>query len=131
MSHKCPARVSHESVLQECQSVLQECSARVSHKNVQQECPTRVPRKSVLQECPARVSYKGVPEECPTRVFRNESVPQRFPKRSVLSVPQKWHKSVKNCCVFVFEHVFAFGFVGSILFLAHVRLQRTMGSDGE
>ena len=57
--------------------------------SVLQECPTRVSYKSVPQECPTRVSYKSVQQECPTRVSFG-------------------HIS--------FSNVFAFGFVGSILF---------------
>ena len=88
----------------------------MSHKSVPRECPTRLSYKSVLQECPARVSYKsvaqvatvsviqGVPQEC-TRVshkgFRNECVLQECP--------------AKVSPTRVFEYVFAFGFVGSIL----------------
>ena len=73
-------------------SVLQECPRRVSHKSVLQECPTRVSHQSVPQECPRRVSHKSSLQECPTRVSQ-KSVPRECPTR-----------------------VFAFGFVGSILF---------------
>ena len=90
-------------------------------------CPTRVPHKSVLQECPTRVSYKSVPQECPTRVSVTQGVPQECTRVS--------HKCSRQECVlqecptrvsptrvstivwpFVFEYVFAFGFVGSIFF---------------
>ena len=65
----------------------------MSHKSVPKEFPTRVSYKSVPQECPTRVAHKSVlqsvPQECPTRVSFG-------------------HIS--------FSIVFAFGFVGSILF---------------
>ena len=82
-------------------SVSQECPTRVSHKSVLQECPTRVSQMSVLQECPTRVSYKSVPQECYKSVL--QSVPQECPTRVSFG-----HIS--------FSNVFAFGFVGSILF---------------
>ena len=144
VSHKsdiqeCPTRVSHKTV-------SQVCPTRASYKSDKQECPTRVSRKSALQECPlqecpTRVSYKSVPQECPTRVSHksvlqrvshksgcqtrfptrvHKSVPQRFPKECVLQeCPTKVFptRGVKNCWAFVFECVFTFGFVGSILFL--------------
>ena len=44
-------------------SVPQECQERVSHKSVLQECQAR----SVLQECLTRVSYKSVLQECQVR----------------------------------------------------------------
>ena len=59
-----------------------------------------LPQQSVLQECPSRVSYKSESEchaRCPTKVS-----------------PTRGSKIVG---VFVFEYVFAFGFVGSILLL--------------
>ena len=81
----------------------------MSYKSVPEECPTRVSRvshksvpqeshksKSVPQECPTRVSQKSVPQECPTRVSFG-------------------HTS--------FSNVFAFGFVGSILFCASWQAQ--------
>ena len=116
-----PARVSYESVSQERRTrvPLQEFPARVS---VIQECPTRVTNKSVPQECPTRVFRKSVPQEsechigCPTRVHK--SVPQRFPKR--MCPTRVSHKNVScqsvNCLGVCFRYVFAFGFVGSILF---------------
>ena len=62
----------HENVPKSCTptNVLQSstrvspkrCPARVSHKSVLQECPTRVSDKSALQECLTRVSYKSVPQ---------------------------------------------------------------------
>ena len=76
----------------------------MSHKSVLQECPTRVSYKSVLQECPTRVSYKSVPEESPTRVSYKRRVPQECPTRVSFG-----HIS--------FSNAFAFGFVGSILFI--------------
>ena len=88
-------RLSHKSV-------PQECPARVSQMSVPQECPTRVSRKSVPQECPARVSHKSVPQECPVRVSHK-------------SVLQECHLDI---CSFL--NVFAFGFVGSILFVQTV-----------
>ena len=102
---ECHIRVSHKRA-------LQECSARVPHKSAPQECPTR--------ECPTRVSYKSVPQECPTRVSVIQGVPQEctrvshkgFPKECVL---QECPTNVFPTRVFVFEYVFAFGFVGSIL----------------
>ena len=107
---KSPTRVSYKNLLQKCpmtdtmprssptspeesaqNSFPQGCPTRLSHKSFQQECPKRVSRKSAPQECPSRaprtkVSYKSVPQECQTKFG------------------------------FVFERVFAFGFVGSILF---------------
>ena len=59
--------------------------------------------KSVLQECPARVSRRV------TQVS-HESVPQ---ERSTRVPPTRVLKSVWAT---VFESVFAFGFVGSVLF---------------
>ena len=109
MSHKsvpqeCPTRVSHKSV-------PQQCPLRVSHKSVPQQCPTRVSYKSVPQELPTRVSHKSFLLECPTRVSR-KSVPQEFPTRvSHKSVLQECHLDICS-----FSNVFAFGFVGSILF---------------
>ena len=100
--------MSHQSVSQECplrvsyRSIPQECPTRVSHKSVLQECPARVTHKSVPQEFPARVTHKSVPQECPTRVSQ-KSVPQECPTRVSFG-----HIS--------FSNVFAFGFVGSILF---------------
>ena len=84
-------------------SARQECSIKVSGKS-----PTRVSYKSVPQYFSARVSRKVADTNCPTRVS---------------------HKSVKHylcdldrSCLFAFEYVFAFGFVGSILFrFQHVR----------
>ena len=95
--------MSHKSVPQECPT---ECPTRVSYKSVSQECPTRVSHKSVPQECPTGVSYKSVPQEFPTRVAHKsvlQSVPQECPTRVSFG-----HIS--------FSIVFAFGFVGSILF---------------
>ena len=126
--------MSYKSVSQECRtrvsykSVPQECPARVPHKSVPQECPIRVPHKSVLQECPTRVSYKSDPQECPTRVSY-KSVPEECPARvSHKSVPQECPTSVLQEChldICSFSNVFAFGFVGSILFheAAHVSIQ--------
>ena len=93
-------------------SVLQECPKRVSHKSVPQECPTRVPHKSVPKECPTRVTYKSVAHECPT------SVSYRSASQECTRVSHKCvsYKSVKNCLSVGFEYVFAFGFMGSILF---------------
>ena len=105
---ECPARVSHESVLQEFltreshKSVLQECSARVFHKSAQ-ECPTRESYKSVPQECPTRIFCKSVSQEsvsykvshksaqeCPTKLSE-KMCPTRVSRKSVS------YKSVKNC----------------------------------
>ena len=80
--------MSHKSVAQE--------STRVSCKSVPQECPTRVSSKS--ESVPQ--SDESVARECPTRTFY----------KSVS------YESVKNVWALVFEYVFAFGFVGSILF---------------
>ena len=91
-------------------SVLQECPRRVSHKSVLQECPTRVSYKSPPQECPTRVSYKSVPQEFPTRVS-HKSVLQERPVRET-SVLQECHLDICS-----FSKVFAFGFMGSILFV--------------
>ena len=87
----------------------------MSYKSDPQECPVRVSRvfhKSVLQECPIRVSHKSVLQECLTRVSR-KSDPQECPKRvSHKSVLQECHLDICS-----FSNVFAFGFVGSILFI--------------
>ena len=135
MSHKsvpqqCPLRVSHKSVPQQCptrvsyKSVPQELPTRVSHKSFLLECPTRVSRKSVPQELPTRVSHKSFLLECPTRVSR-KSVPQEFPTRvSHKSVLQECHLDICS-----FSNVFAFGFVGSILFFP--RLYGTTVSSRE
>ena len=99
--------MSYKSVPQECPN--QTCPTRVSH--VPQEFPTRLSHKSVPQECPTRVSYKSVPQECPTRVpFRSilQECPVRVSHKSVL---QECHLDICS-----FSNVFAFGFVGSILF---------------
>ena len=129
-----PTRVSHKSVRQEClreynsdvyksvpvshKSILQECFARVSRER---ECHTRA--WDVPQECPARVSYKSVSQECPTRCPSRvrKSAPQKISKENVSHkrVPQEC--LLQECqtlfgCLF-FEDVFAFGFVGYILFL--------------
>ena len=94
-------------------SVLQECATRVSRKSVPQVSYTSVP-----QECPTRVSRKSVPQECPRRVSR-KSVPQEFPTRvSHKSVLQECHLDICS-----FSNVFAFGFVGSILFFYVVERQ--------
>ena len=58
--------------------------------------------KSVLQECLTRVSRKSDPQECPKRVSHK-------------SVLQECHLDICS-----FSNVFAFGFVGSILFLTKV-----------
>ena len=56
----CQARVSNESVLQQCFRVLRECFSRVCHKSVEQECrPIKVSHKSMPQECQARVFFKS------------------------------------------------------------------------
>ena len=65
---------------------------------------------SVLEECPTRVSRNSVPQECLTRVSL-KSVPQECPQKSVL---QECHLDICS-----FSNVFAFGFVGSILFFSH------------
>ena len=90
--------------------------------------------KSVLQECPTRVSYKS--HECPTKSVPQKwvsykvshtrvrkSVPQRFPKRMCPTKVSPTRVSKTNC-MFVFEYVFAFGFVGSILFFSLVCCDR-------
>ena len=97
-------------------SVPQECPTRVSHKSVPQECPIRVSHKSVLQESPTRVSYKSDPQECPTRVSQ-KSVPQECPTRVSFGHISFWI-------------VFAFGFVGSILFLLWLYSLRTTKCTG-
>ena len=84
----------------------------VGAKSVAQEYRVRVPgtvfHKSVLQ----RVSHKSVLQHCPTRVS-HESV-----HKSVLQecLPQGCQKVSNNVRASVFKYVFAFGFVGSILF---------------
>ena len=92
-------------------SVLQECLTRVSQKSDPQECPIRVSHKSVLQERPVRepprVSRKSVLQECPRRVSHK-------------SVLQECHLDI---CSFL--NVFAFGFVGSILFNFFSNLSRS------
>ena len=104
---ECPIRVPHKSV-------PQECPRRVSHKSVPQECPTRVSHKSVLQECPTRVTHKSDPQDFPTRVT-HKSVLQECPRRvSHKSVLQECHLDICS-----FSKVFAFGFVGSILFFIY------------
>ena len=123
-----PARVSDKSVLRECprrvtyKSAPQECPTRLFCKTVPQECPASVSHKNVLQECPARVSHKSeCHTRCPTRA--RKSVPQRFPKRMCPTrVPHKSvsYKSSKLVWVFVFESVFEFGFVGSILLVFRI-----------
>ena len=70
----------------------------MSHKSAFQECPTRVSCKSVPQECPTRVTHKSILQECPRRVSHK-------------SVLQECHLDICS-----FSNVFAFGFVGSILF---------------
>ena len=80
-------------------SVPQEFPTRVSNKSVPQESPVRVTHKSVLQECLTRVSHKSVLQECPTRVSHK-------------SVLQECHLDICS-----FSIVFAFGVVGSILFM--------------
>ena len=54
--------------------------------------------KSVPQECPTRVTHKSILQECPRRVSHK-------------SVLQECHLDICS-----FSNVFAFGFVGSILF---------------
>ena len=123
---ECPTTVSHNSFPQECrtrvshESVPQECPTRVSYNGVlqgySQECPTRVASKCFSQSCSIRMSYRSVPREFPTRVSR------RVMKVSHESVPQEPSTGVsparvsKHVWAFVLEYVFAFGFVGSILF---------------
>ena len=100
-----PARVSDESVLQECptrvshKSLSQECRTRVSNRSVLQERPTRVSCKSVLQECPTRVTHKSLPQECPTRVSHKSVPPQLFYKSVGQECPARVsHKSVRQEC---------------------------------
>ena len=58
------------------------------------------------------MSYKSDPQEFPTRVS-HKSVPQERPRRvSHKSVLQECHLDICSC-----SNVFAFGFVGPILFL--------------
>ena len=80
------------------------CSQITSeYVSVVRECPTKVSHKSVLQECPARVCHI-------VTKMSHESVPQ---ERSRSVSPKRMSKDV---WAFVFERMFAFGFVGSILF---------------
>ena len=121
-----PAKLTHKNGQQECptrlfgKSVLQECPTRVSFKSVPQECPTRASHKSVLQERSARASHKSeCHTRCPTRAHK--SVQQGFPQRmrpTRVSHKSLSYKSVKILWAFVFEYVFAFGFVGSSSFFA-------------
>ena len=114
-------KVSHKSDIQEC--VLQERPTRVTNKSVPQECPTRVSYKSAPQECPTFASHKSVLQECPTSVsyksVLQECVIQGVPQECATKVSEKnvSYKSVKGCFGVVFEYVFAFRFVGSILLL--------------
>ena len=98
-------------------SVPQQCPTRVSYKSVPQELPTTVSHKSAPQECPTRVSYRSIPQECPTRVSHKSFLlecPTRVSHKSVL---QECHLDI---CSFL--NVFAFGFVGSILFFLSLSL---------
>ena len=85
------------------------------YKSVAQECPIRVSYKSVSQECPTRVFHKGVPQECPTSDIK-ECATSILQECTTRVSPTRVSKIV---WVFFCEYVFAFGFVGSMLFDQH------------